>query len=1290
MRWLALAIAAWILSANEARAVTIVTGGILESTTWTIQGSPYFLNGDVWVQSRGPGYPIPVLTIDPGVTVTGGGILYVGYSYPGNLKAVGTASQRIAFTSTWADPTLRGRWPGIVFGAQASTASMLKYCTVSGAGMYSGGYLPAAGILVRSPVSFENVTVTSSGGHGFFIEDNGAAPFLKNVTVSDNTGAGIAVASGATPRLEGVSAVGNGQAGIVLEPDVTLASATGLSATGNGVDGIEISHLFQVTFASSSTWKATSLPYVIRSKVWIRGSGSPTLTIEPGTAVKFSGTGELWVGTDGDSTTASLQAVGTDVQRIEFTAGSCCAGVVHFSPRALASSRISFANFTSVGLAGGGAITVNSASPSIENVTLKWSAGAGIRISNTAAGASANPLLTNVTLVSNSGAGLRIERGATASISGLTATGNAGPAISQDVSTTLASATGLIATNNGINGIELRDGCVYVPTTWKRTDIPYFATGNVCVAEGGSNGTLAIAPGVTVRFSPGKGLDVGYGVPGLLSAVGTETLPIVLTSNAPSPAPGAWRGISFANQAMVSSALRWARVEWAGSGGAGILIQGASPTLEKVTVSGSSGKGISITGAASNVQLIGATISGNLGGGISIDGGTAQVSGSTISGNTGYGIRVASGSPVVTSTWVNATVAGAAGSGDGVELLGGSASFSLYTTSNNEGSGVRVSGGVGHRIQNGLIMGNASGLVSSIPASQVNARFNNWDSPLGPSGSGFGSGQSVSGGAFFDPWLTASPNSNQYYRDTAIVGPRFNPLLGVARWDLTSILAGTWTLKVRDASQIVVRTLVASGTTASLTWDGKNDAGVAQPDGTYTYSLANVSAGGAIATPANGRLYVDSSLRVELTSPSAGQTLSNVYSNGDRVFPIVGSASMSQLSGWTLEYGSGSAPTSWTTLASGTSSVLNGTLATWDTKNLPNGPYSLRLSGSDTFGSQFVSTLALTVGHFDMASNKWEFNPRSGESVAYSSVVPFRVWMSLTIKNAGGHPVRTFPIGYRDAGSYVDAWDGRAETSAILPDGLYSFMAEVTDGPHSLTYDLSNEKMTLGTFQYFDDLADPSFATLDPFNGRPLTFTYQPNAPGRSTVIFSTKPQSQGAITGSCSTPTEFCLLDGSKWQSSQQQRIVWAGIDNDRRYRSDIRQVGVVIAHDDFPRNGVVVYGSPTNISNLALSPRRIRPGVESMQVDFDLVLPSGESRDVFVEFVNQESLDELANPESISPLRTLTLPLRSTGHVTASWDGRSDDGMMVAEGTYLVRAWTVDRSGNRASADHMTRLEY
>ncbi len=109
---------------------TSVGGLISSDTTWTLAGSPYIITSNISVYGSGS----PTLTIEPGVIVkfndnTGLSVAN-GTSNPGALKAVGTASSPILFTSSNPSPA-PGKWSGITFRSGTVAAnSALDYVTV--------------------------------------------------------------------------------------------------------------------------------------------------------------------------------------------------------------------------------------------------------------------------------------------------------------------------------------------------------------------------------------------------------------------------------------------------------------------------------------------------------------------------------------------------------------------------------------------------------------------------------------------------------------------------------------------------------------------------------------------------------------------------------------------------------------------------------------------------------------------------------------------------------------------------------------------------------------------------------------------------------------------------------------------------------------------------------------------------------------------------------------------------------------------------------------------------------
>ncbi|GAA5115391.1 hypothetical protein GCM10023212_00010 [Luteolibacter yonseiensis] len=103
---------------------------------------------------------------------------------------------------------------------------------------------------------------------------------------------------------------------------------------------------------------------------------------------------------------------------------------------------------------------------------------------------------------------------------------------------------------------------------------------------------LTIAPGTTLRFASGTGIEV---LNGKIVANGTDLLPIHFTSDAEgaSPARGAWDGITLSSSTGVSELSRvWVRY------GGGLRITKGSPLVSNIYAVQNSGAGISVSNDA--------------------------------------------------------------------------------------------------------------------------------------------------------------------------------------------------------------------------------------------------------------------------------------------------------------------------------------------------------------------------------------------------------------------------------------------------------------------------------------------------------------------------------------------------------------------------------------------------------------------------------------------------------------------------------------------------------------------
>ena len=131
---------------------------------------------------------------------------------------------------------------------------------------------------------------------------------------------------------------------------------------------------------------------------------------------------------------------------------------------------------------------------------------------------------------------------------------------------------------------------------------------------------------------------------------------------------------------------------------------------------------------------------------------------------------------------------------------------------------------------------------------------------------------------------------------------------------------------------------------------GADDVDQAGYDFNAGYGRINVAH--AIAVPAVG---------AEIASPS-----DSTVATGTSI-PVSGTASGGEFASYTLEYGLGQLPTSWTVFAGPiTTPVDNGDLGTWDISNVSDGQYTIRLHVLNTADSSFEDRVDVTLDHVQL------------------------------------------------------------------------------------------------------------------------------------------------------------------------------------------------------------------------------------------------------------------------------------------------------------------------------------
>lgn len=430
---------------------------------------------------------------------------------------------------------------------------------------------------------------------------------------------------------------------------------------------------------------------------------------------------------------------------------------------------------------------------------------------------------------------------------------------------------------------------------------------------------------------------------------------------------------------------------------------------------------------------------------------------------------------------------------------------------------------------------------------------------------------------------------------------------------------------------------------------------------------------------------IASAITATISSPTQNQVISNVYSSGATAVSVNGTILGPNLRDWTLDYGSGSAPSTWTAISTGTTEKNNALIGTWQTKLsngtfLANGTYTLRLRAWDTTGVPTEDRKNVQLKHFKVGQSLLEFNGASGTNVTYTSTVPFTLTETLEIRNSTGQLVRTIVNAQqRTAADYNDNWNGRNGSSQLLPDGAYFYKAIVTDETYTMTWDLTNEFLTGACNGNL--IVQTAF---DPYDNLTLAIPYNYNRTGRITVKFYSCNQAQpnNCIESPCAETYTFI---SNKYEEMGSHTVRWASVD-DAGARKFLPWGKVFNKQDSFSKNAVVLFGTKPTITNLRVTPPVFNPRRGTQQINFTLGLYSYQSQTGKIKIT---ILNQGTSPPSV--LRTIN-KTSAAGPVTIIWNGKNTTGQYwLAPGNYTVRVKITDSViGNVVEDTILTTIQF
>ncbi|MCP3956471.1 MAG: hypothetical protein GY719_01320 [bacterium] len=593
--------------------VVIGSSSTAITTTWTVANSPYVVTGIVEIRGTGAtsNDRTSTLVIQSGVIVyfERGARLIIGSTnniagFRGRLQATD-----VTFTANRSG-AMAGDWQGIRFDDSApdgGSNNFLDNCVVE----FAGADVSGAVVVNRTRPAFRNGTIVrDTSSSGIHVTTGAAATITDSEIEGGGTRPAVRVQGTSTLTLTGNTFRG-GSFPVVMDANVVVSALAGNTLEGYALEeaGVGVgAGLIGSGSAQTRTWPGGDLAYIVLGDITVRGdaatSNDRTSTLIIGgvgspATVRFSADTRLVIGRD-DNTAAGYRGR-LQATEATFTARSSSPTpgfweTIYFANSANDGGSNNFLDACVVEYGGGNAsaaVSVNVTRPVLRNGTIvRHTSSGGVWIS----GGSVISITGGEVEGGGTSPAVRVLETSTLTLTGVTLRGGSFPVQIQP-NVAIAALSGNTMEGYAVEqaGIAVDEGLIGRSSatqsrTWPGGDLPFIVLGDVTIRGTGATSndrtsTLVIGGAgspTTVRFAPDAGLIIGRddntaaGYRGALQA-----REVTFTSQAATPAGGAWQGLYFADSALDgASFLDACVVEGAGGGGSGGAVTVSNTSLD--------------------------------------------------------------------------------------------------------------------------------------------------------------------------------------------------------------------------------------------------------------------------------------------------------------------------------------------------------------------------------------------------------------------------------------------------------------------------------------------------------------------------------------------------------------------------------------------------------------------------------------------------------------------------------------------------------------------------------------
>ena len=1028
--------------------VEVLGEALTENANWPALAASYVILGNITVAKDSVN--AATLAIAAGATLRFNASvgLFIGTTAArGALIADGTGAQPITFTTNNATPA-PGQWTAVYFDSlSVGATNLMDNCIVE----YGGATYSANVRMVTAGATITNSTIRNSSVHGVY-GTSSAPGTVQNNTFANNAqydvffDGGDAVITGNTmthaariDAVAGTATVQNNIFNTYVAPFLLRVSASSLDTlTGNTFNGTNATSKIEVlgeNITGANRWRNTGVPYLMLNNVSVQGTATvaATLTIDPGVTMRWAAGTRLLIASG--SQQGELKALGTAGQPILFTTDAAVPAAgqwqgIHLDNGTTFDSAIEFATVEYAGGSSTAGIWLNRADPPIRNATIRFSGFYGL------AAIESSPVLENLTINTTASNGIIIQGNSaerTPTITGCVITAPTGygilsqgtvtatimgSTVANSISFESAAGSPIVQNNilNNYDAFPVRIGADSIVTL----------TGNTFNNTGANTRIEILGETLAVDTTwPNPGMPYSV-VSGFVTVAKNATSAATLTLT-----PG--------------TTLKF---------GTGTRLQiGNSSNMGALVAVGTTGQPITFT-SNNAVPAPGQWR------GIFFDSGTVDATSIVQNCIVEFGGQSDNGNIIMSSaspTIRNNIIRRSSQYGLVYNSSGGSALFNQIE--NNGAYGVFMSFSSPTLQHNNFTL-NTTGAINQNSTNLIDARFNWYGDASGPAGSGPGTGQAVTTNVVFDPWLGSTSTTTNFFNDMFISSRIFMP------GSLTRYAGGVqqgsnWTLRFFDTGNAVVRTINGSGTAITTSWDGRDNGAVNLVNGVYRFQFdATATVGGAIAAPVIGRVTLDNTFaNGDVSAPTYLQT----FSIGS-IVPVLGTASGGNFTNYTLQFGAGLFPSTFSNIVTSSSQVTGASLGNWNTASQTNGIYTVRLLVNNNLAEQTI----VNVGTFVLAVNTLTvdrafFSPNGDtnlDDVTASATLSTNANWTINVINTGtSATVRTFT---GSGTSVAQTWNGTlANGTTIAPEGNYRFDLTATSGGQNVAQSSASTALDL-------------------------------------------------------------------------------------------------------------------------------------------------------------------------------------------------------------------------------------